>query len=90
MSQSNDLKQLLEFARSQPTNTALLEVQQRVRSAIELTKAYLLRVEKALSVGDVRTFANPQRERLLVKEELAKLAELDRQAEEALSTHNQG
>jgi hypothetical protein len=90
MPQSKDLKQLLEVARIQPTDTALLEVQQRVRSAIELTKEILKRVEEAIAIGDVRTFANPQHERLLVKEELAALADLDRQVEDALSTHTEG
>jgi len=82
MKPSADIRQMFELAREMESTSMAHEIAARLRLAIERMRGYLMLVEEAASRFDKTTFRNPARERIVAKDELAELLELDRQLEE--------
>lgn len=85
---SEDLRQQFDVARQMQSRTPVHDVMGKIRQAIEQMHAYLLKIEKAIEQGDMHTFLNPSNERLVAKNELAALRELERQVDEWLEGTN--
>lgn len=79
---SDDIRALLDFAKTQETTTAAREAEDKARAAIEIMEGKLLEVEQAISSGNLTKYVDPQRERMLVKGEIANLTH---QREEAIA-----
>lgn len=73
---SEDLRQLFEVAKQQPTKTAGYEVADRTVASIAWMLGYIRRVQEAIDTGDHQTFVDARKELVSAKTELAALTNL--------------
>lgn len=73
---SQDVRQLFDVAKQQPTTTAAHEVADRSAASLSWMQGYLRIVEEAIAAGDMTTFADARRERQFAKDEIAALFHL--------------
>lgn len=88
MKPSADIRQMFDLAREMHSTGMAHEIAARLRLAIERIRGHLMLAEEAASRFDKTTFKNPDRERIVAKDELAELLELDRQIEAWIKEEN--
>lgn len=82
---SQDIRQLFDVARQQPTTTAAHEVADRAAASLSWMQGYLRNVEEAIKTGDVTTFVDSRRELQFARNEIAALFDLLREVHEWLA-----